>query len=285
MDKFAPVKYIKVKRKGAPWMEKYILKLISKKNGAWKKYKNNKTDVNFNIFKNLRNRVKQEIRNAKVKYYHELFGSNSSKDIWNSIRSLGVKTRSSKVFCSDFPVSPNELNDHYASVSTVDNVDAVNEAIEKYSNMTEPNHEKFFFKYIYPLDIKRALCSITSKAIGVDLISVNFLKLIVDDIIPVMEHIFNYSLQSSVYPQIWKMANINPIPKCNNPTQSKDFRPVSVLCVIAKAFEKIVHAQITSYMNEFNIMNPLQSGFRRGHSTVTALAKVTDDLRKSIDKR
>ena len=89
MDKFVPVNFFKVKHKGTPWMNKGILKLISKRNGAWGKYKNNKSDTSFNIYKSLRNKVKQAIRNAKIKYYHEIFGSNSSKDIWNSIRSLG----------------------------------------------------------------------------------------------------------------------------------------------------------------------------------------------------
>ena len=136
----------------------------------------------------------------------------------------GIKTKSSKTLRNDFPVSPNELNDHYAKVFTVDNPEVMNEAVEKYSSMTEPDHEKFFFKYVFPSDIKKALSDVTSKATGVDCIPINFLKLIVDDILPVIEHIFNFSLQSSVYPQIWKMANITPIPKCKNPTLCKDLK-------------------------------------------------------------
>ena len=285
MDKHAPMKTVKVKHNSTPWMTRDILKLISKRNRARKKHIKYKTEASYKYFRELRNRTKQAIRNAKIKYYHKVLNNSSSKTVWKGIRSLGIKTKSTKENITDLPVNVNELNDHYASVSSIDDAEAVEAEINMYAKKPCPDYDKFYFAYVCPLEIKNAISSIKSNAVGVDGISVTFLKLILDKVIIIIEHIFNFCLQSGLFPEVWKMSNIKPVPKCKNPTQCKDYRPVSILCVLAKALEKVVHKQITEYMQRFSIGNPLQSGFKKGHNTVTALIKVADDLRKAIDQK
>jgi len=57
------------------------------------------------------------------------------------------------------------------------------------------------------------------------------------------------------------------------------------VCVLSKVIEKIVHVQIAQFIEGKSIMNHLQSGFVSGHSTVTPLLKVTDDIREGIDDK
>lgn len=52
-----------------------------------------------------------------------------------------------------------------------------------------------------------------------------------------------------------------------------------------KALEKVVHGQVCEYLYKFELLDPRQSGFKKGHSTATALLKVTDDIRSAMDKR
>jgi hypothetical protein len=80
--------------------------------------------------------------------------------------------------------------------------------------------------------------SVTSQAMGAVLIPVPFIKLCLPVILPVIEHILNYSLQNGVFPELWKKANIVPIPKVKQPKECKDYRPVSILCVLSKVLEK-----------------------------------------------
>jgi len=84
---------------------------------------------------------------------------------------------------------------------------------------------------------------------------------------------------------LWKLANVIPVPKVTQPVECKDYRPVSILCVLAKAFEKIVYEQVNSYVESNKFLSMFQSGFRKGCSTISALLKVTDDIKKAMDNR
>ncbi|KAJ4440232.1 hypothetical protein ANN_08371 [Periplaneta americana] len=152
-------------------------------------------------------------------------------------------------------------------------------------NNPPPSREKFFFSHITDSEVRRALKSIKSKAQGSDNISIVFINKLVDIVLPVITHIFNSSVITSVYPQLWKTASVRPLPKVNSPTSAKDYRPISILPVLSKALERIIHKQLSDYLIEFNLLDPLQSGFRNGHSTSTALLNVTEDIRAAMDKR
>ena len=63
------------------------------------------------------------------------------------------------------------------------------------------------------------------------------------------------------------------------------FPCVSCLQASKKWLSKLVHSQIYNFAASNGFLNPLQSGFRKSHSTITALTKVLCDVRKNMDKR
>jgi hypothetical protein len=283
-DKHAPNKTIVAKKSTSPWMTKELHKEIALRNKLRKKHLKTKKDEDYEAFRNCRNRVKQRIRNAKVHYYNVKFGNcNDSQDMWSSIRSLGIGKQSDTAV----PVVPiDELNKYYADASSIVYPELVNDTILKYKTMEKDSKaDKFYFRYAVPEEIVRAVMSIKSKSKGADLIPICFIKLCLPVIVPVLEHIFNYCLQNGVFPDLWKLAHIVPLPKVENPIQCKDYRPVSILCVLGKILEKIVHSQVSDFISVNKLLSPYQSGFRKGHSTTTALLKVTDDVNKAIDNR
>lgn len=75
-----------------------------------------------------------------------------------------------------------------------------------------------------------------------------------------------------------------PIPKKKLPVGVGDFRPISILCALAKILESIAHDQIIKYLTRNDILDHFQSSFRKFYSTQTALLKIVDDLREAIDK-
>ena len=98
-------------------------------------------------------------------------------------------------------------------------------------------------------------------------------------------NIFNSSFAQGIFPSSWKQAQVIALKKNIAPLTASDFRPIALLCFLSKVLEKIAHDQITEYLNSNNLLDPLQAGFRRHHSTQTALLKLTDDIRMAIDKK
>ena len=68
-----------------------------------------------------------------------------------------------------------------------------------------------------------------------------------------------------------------------NPTTPADTRPISLLSHIAKVFDHIITKQITQYLEKSNLLSPLQSGFRTGFNTQTALLNLTEFIRREIE--
>jgi hypothetical protein len=76
-------------------------------------------------------------------------------------------------------------------------------------------------------------------------------------------HIFNHAITSSVFPAQWKIAIVRPIAKVTTPKGPSDFRPISIISVFAKAFERLLNDQIKRYGESNNLLSEFQSGFRR----------------------
>ena len=70
-------------------------------------------------------------------------------------------------------------------------------------------------------------------------------------------------------PDELKLVDATPIYKKDDPNKSKNYRPVSVLPVVSKVFEKIMHDQISQYINSF--LTPYLCGYKKGFSTQQAL--------------
>ena len=62
----------------------------------------------------------------------------------------------------------------------------------------------------------------------------------------------------------------------------KDYRPVSILPVLSKVYEKLVLQQLAVFIEMETVYHQYQSGYRRNHSTATLLLKLHDDIEKAM---
>ena len=63
-----------------------------------------------------------------------------------------------------------------------------------------------------------------------------------------------------------------------------NFRPISVIPVLAKVFETVVHRQLYEYLKAHRLLNPAQSGFRPFHNTQDVILKTIDNWKLAMDK-
>ena len=98
---------------------------------------------------------------------------------------------------------------------------------------------------------------------GFDNIPVKVIKPVAEDITSPIVNIINSSIDKEIFPDNWKVARVCPVPKIVNPINEKDFRPISILPVLSKIYEKVILKQL---------------------STQTILLKFRDYIQKALNK-
>lgn len=144
------------------------------------------------------------------------------------------------------------------------------------------NH--FNFDEISPEQTKKLLNKLdTKKATGLDSINPKFLKDAAPIISEPLTSIFNNSMKKGIVPSVWKLAKVSPIYKSNDPHNVSNYRPISVLPVIMKTFERIVYNQVATHLAKHQLLYKYQSGFRTKFSTETALLDVNEYITNAFD--
>ncbi|XP_059046959.1 uncharacterized protein LOC131842445 [Achroia grisella] len=268
-DVHAPLRAIKIKHTPAPWLTDEIRALMHKKVTTKAKFKRRPTNDNKMKYYQARNRCNRMCRDAQRHYIHNSISDQESAKVWKFLRSLGVGKIRHKNLHQNLDM--NSLNQHFSSSSIIMDIDDKTSTISYLSSLPTPNYSPFVFNQFTECDVKKSIMAISSSAVGVDCISRNMILPILDQILSIICHILNHSVITSVYPKIWKEAQIIPRPKKANPASRSDFRPICILPFLSKVLERLIHNQFTSFLNKKNLINPLQSGFRPGHSITTAL--------------
>ena len=99
------------------------------------------------------------------------------------------------------------------------------------------------------------------------------LKLLSNELCRPLYIIFNSSLLSGNIPKIWKKYIITPIFKKGEPSNSNNYRPISITCVMCRVLERIIYKQLIFYLKSNNLLTKYQYGFISGKSTELQLTK------------
>ena len=104
------------------------------------------------------------------------------------------------------------------------------------------------------------------------------IKICDEVIVPPLLIIFETALRTGIYPNLWKKANVIPIHKKDSKNLLKNYRPISLLPICGKIFEKCIYNTIYSYFENNNLFSPYQSGFRKQDSCVSQLLAITHEI-------
>ena len=107
------------------------------------------------------------------------------------------------------------------------------------------------------------------------------LKICDSSIVKPVRFIFETCLMTGIFP--WKMSNVCPIHKKKSKNDKSNYRPISLLPILSKIFEKIIFESLYSYFIKNNLLVNCQSGFIKGDSCVSQLLRITHTIHENLD--
>ena len=169
-----------------------------------------------------------------------------------------------------------------------DKIDAVRMETDKADPQTYSSYsgdEFSDFKEYSMEEIRGVLIRSPAKTCSLDPIPTDVLLESIDILLPFICLMCNSSLSEGCLPGSLKAAIITLVLKKSilDQDDAKNYRPISNLTFISKVIERIVAEQIKKHLVDSNLMPPLQSAYRAGHSTETALIKVISDIIDAAD--
>ncbi|CAB0029825.1 unnamed protein product [Trichogramma brassicae] len=284
LDVLAPLRNVPIKSKARPWVTPELRSAICSRNRPYRRARRNPTVSHIAAYRKSRSAGRNILDSAKNRFLSSKINTaRDSSACWRALRGLGLS-------CDAKPSSlllflPDELNNHYASVSRGAmplSEKMVNCAASLPVADTIPT---FTLHQVTEIEVLHSINSLCSKGTGIDNIPASILKLASTSVITELTAVVNKSIELSCFPSSWKRAVITPLSKTNTPSSPSDTRPIAQLPEMAKILERIVHHQLLFHLTSHGLLNAHQFGFRPGHSTQTAVLDLTESIRRAIDKR
>lgn len=241
---------------------------------AHRKWRRSGLSEDWALFDRLRGEAKRlEVSVLQNSYSTRFSPTLNNTELWRNIKVLGYKDSPSTIKTH----SSEDLNAHFTYTP-------LSHHVSRPSASIHVNSDGLSFSNVHLSETMSAIVNIKSNATGNDNIPPKFIKMILPLVLPFINHIFNSILTTSIYPSTWKCARVIPIPKIQLPRSPADYRPISILPFLSKAFEKVVSKQIQHHLGQNRLLSAKQSGFRPSRSTTTALLDITEDIRAGLDK-
>lgn len=200
---------------------------------------------------------------------------NKPKTLWRNLKKTVLPDSKKCVEIPQHLLDPELLNTHFLNVP---GHNFVSLADLTYFEWHRAVFAEFKLTPVLEQEIGKIILNIKSNAQGVDRISRDMVLLTLPHTLGIITNIINQSIATCTFPSQWKTALVRPIPKNNNPNEPKDLRPISLLPYLSKILERVVFNQLSRYCESQGILPKLQSGFRKGRSTTTALLDVVDNI-------
>ena len=312
LDEMAPYKKVTIKEHRLmqkPWITKTIIKRCNERDNILKliREESNPNEIKFlrEKYRVLRNKITAEKRSSKKNYFASQFERNKNKlsEIWKCIRSLVnlkptktpvLKLMEGGVLLSDPKDVSNIFNEHFSTLGSKVQQKIPSEKgsymsfLQKKKNnrlIINPDGHAFFLSPVVPCEISNIINNLDDKkSTGPNGVPVFLLKTFKDFFSNMLSKLVNLSFENGVFPDMLKLAKVIPLHKKESKFNYVNYRPISLLSVFSKIYEKLIYCRIYTYLTKYNLIYPKQFGFRASHSTNHAIISITEHIRNLLDK-
>ena len=254
---------------------------------AWKKFKKTGQEKYLQLSKSLTKTLQSVIKKERKRVFRAKMKSHGVKSFWKTV---------SGVFNNDSVKEDLKIATENGFVSVKEDVAELfatyfNEKIlslvkdTPIHSGTDAPHQAIINteeKDFTEKDVLKSLhLSKSKKSCGHDEIPMLLVKDGAEVLAPFLADLFNMCMKDSWFPEDWKIAKVIPIYKKGGRNEVKNYRPVSNLCSLSKVFERCVLMRI----NDLNLEDEAQHGFRANHGTVTAALEIQHHIATALDNR
>ena len=301
VEKHVPVKKCTKKEskiKAKPWINSRIQKMMRIRDDMFRKMKRNRSDSNLQLYRKFRNRVTNEIKKSKLNYFHDYFSTNcqNMKKLWVGIKSIisnkGFvpasvgKIKDKEEIISDTTKISNIFNEYFVNVAENITKTLPNITESPINYLDNKNLNSIFLSPVDHIEVENEISRLdSSKSSGPHSIPINLLKILGPYISNSLATLINQSFFKGIFPNQLKVAKVIPVFKKGDTETKSNYRPISLLPVFSKLYEKLMYKRLYSFITHNKIIYPLQFGFQENHSIDHALISMTEAIRNTLDNR
>ena len=291
-----PVKKMRVRERDAPYMNRGWKEAIRKKRKYAKRHNKLRTEESGQQIRKWRNIATRLRRNAIKQYWRD-----KSADLKDDPRSfyktftpfLRDKNSGDEVISleegdnivQDQKTVTEMFSNYFATIvdgngqiPPTANHPSVDKIMRKWSG------NEFSFRNVTRSDVLGALQKLNpNRASGHDLIPARILRLAANEVATPLTSIYNRIITQATWPQQWKWGEWTPVFKNGDPLAKANYRPVTVLPLVDKIFEKLLCDQLSSLTDR--VFDGFNSAYRKRYSCETTLVRLVEDWKSALDDR
>ena len=288
-----PHKTYTIKPNDQPWFGARCRKAADDKSKAWTRYKRSPSRRNKNLYDRACQEMKRVQKWAKKHWKSDMRRKLSgisvgSREWWNLVKSQ-------QGFAPDDSIPPLDKSDgtvatsseekaelfasYFANKMTVQDARGPTPAVPSKTNKTLSS------LVITQGGVEHQLLNVdVKKSLGPDGISPYTLKRCAYQLAYPLAHLFRLCLTEQEWPYLWKWARVVAAHKKSSKSSVQNYRPISLLSVVGKIFEKIISDEVTLFLDQNFLLSDKQFGFRRERSTSDLLLHLSTPWQQSLDK-
>ena len=263
---------------------------------------NEKNKTNYDLQKialnNARIRARQKMNTQKINT-----SKNKQKALWQVVNNNVKFKKTSINFVPDLytDYSKSELTHDPVSRANVLNSFFVDTPKQIRTELAESLAENFKFNYIpepkttdecmildpvTSTEIEGLISNLSdSNAPDVDFLTPKLIKNFSKELSIPLSKLINFSFESGIYPDELKTGKISPIFKSGDKSDPNNYRPITILPVFSKIYERVMYNRIIQFLFQNNVINMNQHGFLKNKNTITAIFEFIEKILKGLDER
>lgn len=272
-----------------------IIQLIREKRKQRNKWHQSRSPQDKTKLNNLTKQLKRRIQNftdVSTNTYLQNLTSDRSTDysLWKATKNMkrpNTQIPPIKIGPGNWAVSDEQKADKFAE--HLENIFKPNEAQIIHEIPThEVCEDKLPIKLVSPREVAYEIKHHINprKSPGFDLISGEILHHLPRKALVKLTTLINAALRLKYVPDLWKVAEVIMIPKPGKPPQdASSYRPISLLPIMSKLFEKLLLKRLKPIIETQNLIPEHQFGFREKHSTIDQVHRITNVIEKTLEEK